>query len=227
MWPIQTSSSTDSLAFCSIASIDLGQDSGQLSAASGRISRRQPGGRCRPRRSAAGAAVEQRQRPDLTETASCLQALWASLVTYRNYSARPGRPRRTLRPQGDQRRTAAIRAGFEPRTNGRVLLPLVRYGEDLPASIVKLAHGGNPVTRWMAANVAVAQDPAGNLKPAKDKSTERIDGIIAIIMAIGAAWSPRRSPSPSTPCSLCERFFFGDCIDDRQRRRRSGPRRQP
>ena len=33
----------------------------------------------------------------------------------------------------------------------------------------KLAHGGNPVTRWMAANVAVAQDPAGNLKPAKDK----------------------------------------------------------
>ena len=34
----------------------------------------------------------------------------------------------------------------------------------------KLAHGGNPVTRWMAANVAVAQDPAGNLKPAKDKS---------------------------------------------------------
>jgi len=30
----------------------------------------------------------------------------------------------------------------------------------------KLAHGGNPVTRWMAANVAVAQDPAGNLKPA-------------------------------------------------------------
>ena len=32
----------------------------------------------------------------------------------------------------------------------------------------KLAHGGNPVTRWMAANVAVAQDPAGNLKPAKE-----------------------------------------------------------
>ena len=40
----------------------------------------------------------------------------------------------------------------------------------------------------MAANVAVAQDPAGNLKPAKDKSTERIDGIVAlIIIAIGRA----------------------------------------
>jgi phage terminase large subunit-like protein len=39
----------------------------------------------------------------------------------------------------------------------------------------------------MAANVAVAQDPAGNLKPAKHKSTERIDGILALIMAIGRA----------------------------------------
>jgi phage terminase large subunit-like protein len=54
----------------------------------------------------------------------------------------------------------------------------------------KLAHGGNPVTRWMAANVAVAQDPAGNLKPAKDKSTERIDGIVAAIMAIAARCRP-------------------------------------
>jgi phage terminase large subunit-like protein len=36
----------------------------------------------------------------------------------------------------------------------------------------------------MAANVAVAQDFAGNLKPAKDKSTERIDGIVATIMAM-------------------------------------------
>ena len=60
----------------------------------------------------------------------------------------------------------------------------------------KLAHGGNPVTRWMAANVAVAQDPAGNLKPAKDKSTERIDGIVALIMAIGRAMLPRRAAGP-------------------------------
>ena len=59
----------------------------------------------------------------------------------------------------------------------------------------KLAHGGNPVTRWMAANVAVAQDPAGNLKPAKDKSTERIDGIVAIIMALGRAMLPQEPES--------------------------------
>jgi phage terminase large subunit-like protein len=49
------------------------------------------------------------------------------------------------------------------------------------------------VTRWMAANVAVAQVPAGNLKPAKDKSTERIDGIVALIMAIGRAMLPQES----------------------------------
>jgi phage terminase large subunit-like protein len=57
-------------------------------------------------------------------------------------------------------------------------------------------HGGNPVTRWMAANVAVAQDPAGNLKPAKDKSTERIDGIVATIMAIGRAIVAQEEPQP-------------------------------
>ena len=33
----------------------------------------------------------------------------------------------------------------------------------------------DPMTHWIAANLGVAQDPAGNLKPARDKSTERID----------------------------------------------------
>ena len=46
-------------------------------------------------------------------------------------------------------------------------------------------------------NVAVAQDPAGNLKPAKDKSTERIDGIVALIMAIGRAMVAQEEPQPS------------------------------
>ena len=51
----------------------------------------------------------------------------------------------------------------------------------------KLAHRGNPVLRWMASNVAVSQDAAGNVKPAKDKSTERIDGITALVVAIERA----------------------------------------
>lgn len=51
----------------------------------------------------------------------------------------------------------------------------------------RLKHGGNPVLRWMASNMAVTMDPSGNIKPAKNKSTEKIDGIVAAIMAIGRA----------------------------------------
>jgi phage terminase large subunit-like protein len=50
-----------------------------------------------------------------------------------------------------------------------------------------LQHGGNPVLQWMAANVAIEQDAAGNIKPSKAKSTERIDGIVAAVMAVGRA----------------------------------------
>lgn len=58
--------------------------------------------------------------------------------------------------------------------------------KDLEALIVskRLRHGGNPVLRWMADNVSVKQDPAGNLKPDKAKSTGRIDGIVALAMAL-------------------------------------------
>jgi phage terminase large subunit-like protein len=45
-------------------------------------------------------------------------------------------------------------------------------------------HGGNPVLKWMAQNVVMRQDPAGNIKPDKEKSIERIDGIVAVIMAL-------------------------------------------
>jgi len=48
----------------------------------------------------------------------------------------------------------------------------------------RLNHGGNPMLRWMAGNVAVRQDPAGNLKPDKAESQGKIDGIVALIMAL-------------------------------------------
>ncbi len=51
----------------------------------------------------------------------------------------------------------------------------------------ELSHGGNPVMRWMASNVSVEQDGAGNLKPSKKKSREKIDGIVSLVMAIGRA----------------------------------------
>ena len=52
-----------------------------------------------------------------------------------------------------------------------------------------LQHGGNPVLRWMASNVTAKLDAAGNIKPDKEKSTEKIDGIVALVMALGSATS--------------------------------------
>ena len=49
----------------------------------------------------------------------------------------------------------------------------------------KIEHFGNPVLRWMLASTLVKTDPAGNIKPDKEKSTQKIDGIVAAIMALG------------------------------------------
>ena len=51
----------------------------------------------------------------------------------------------------------------------------------------KIAHGGHPVMRWMADNIFIRTDPAGNIKVDKEKSTEKIDGVIALIMALDRA----------------------------------------
>lgn len=51
----------------------------------------------------------------------------------------------------------------------------------------KLAHSGHPVLRWNIDNVTVRTDPAGNIKMDKAKSTEKIDGAIAMVMALDRA----------------------------------------
>lgn len=51
----------------------------------------------------------------------------------------------------------------------------------------RLAHSGNPVLTWMADNLVVDTDAAENIKPDKEHSIERIDGMVALIMAIGTA----------------------------------------
>jgi phage terminase large subunit-like protein len=78
-------------------------------------------------------------------------------------------------------------------------LNLVQYGQGFlslaapTAELERLAvsralwHGGHPVLRWNAANVTVRQDPAGNIKPDKERSSERIDGISALVNALGRA----------------------------------------
>jgi phage terminase large subunit-like protein len=50
-----------------------------------------------------------------------------------------------------------------------------------------IAHAGHPVLRWMMDNIFIRTDPAGNIKPDKQKSTEKIDGAVATIMALDRA----------------------------------------
>jgi len=51
----------------------------------------------------------------------------------------------------------------------------------------KLQHGTNPVLRWMVGNLSAEEDAAGNIKPSKKTSYEKIDGVVAMIMAIGCS----------------------------------------
>ena len=57
----------------------------------------------------------------------------------------------------------------------------------------KLAHGGHPVLRWNMDNAFVRTDPAGNLKIDKQKSTEKVDGAVALVMALDRAMKNQNS----------------------------------
>jgi len=48
----------------------------------------------------------------------------------------------------------------------------------------KIAHGNDPVLNWMADNLVTREDPAGNIKPDRKRSTEKIDGMVALVMAL-------------------------------------------
>lgn len=73
-----------------------------------------------------------------------------------------------------------VRPGFKTMAEPtKEMLRLVMEG--------KLRHGGHPVLRWMADNMVVKTDPAGNLKPDKEKSREKIDGMTALITALTLA----------------------------------------
>jgi phage terminase large subunit-like protein len=59
----------------------------------------------------------------------------------------------------------------------------------------RIAHGANPILRWNADNVVVEQDAAGNIKPSKKKSEQKIDGIVAAIMGLDRALRHRENKS--------------------------------
>ena len=82
--------------------------------------------------------------------------------------------------QGDGFTTIPIGMNFKDMSPGmKELYKLLLEG--------KMIHGGNPVLKWMAGNVVADVDAADNIKPNKQKSTEKIDGIVAWIMALDRA----------------------------------------
>ena len=62
----------------------------------------------------------------------------------------------------------------------------------------KVEHFGNPVLRLMLSSTVVKTDPAGNIKPDKEKSVQKIDGIVAAIMALGE-WMTAQANDESNP----------------------------
>ena len=71
--------------------------------------------------------------------------------------------------------------------------PAVEVLEDLLTE-KRLRHGMHPVLTWCASNVCIQSDPAGNRKPDKLRSTGRIDGAVALMMALNGAVSAAEEP---------------------------------
>ena len=85
---------------------------------------------------------------------------------------------------------------------GRAMSGPAKALENLLANL-KVRHNGHPVLSWCAGNAAIQEDRYGNIYPSKSKSTERIDGIVALCQGIGTWISSERTPD-STP----EIFFI-------------------
>ena len=83
-----------------------------------------------------------------------------------------------------------------------VKLPLEEFGQGfmsmspavqlLEAAVLdkRIHHGGHPILRWQISNVAIELDASANRKPSKKRATGHIDGVVALMMAMGAAARP-------------------------------------
>ena len=88
-------------------------------------------------------------------------------------------------------RLVEMGAHMEPftQTIGNYALPTKEFERIVALGIVD--HYDNPVARWMLSNVVVKEDVNGNKRPDKSKSAEKIDGIVAAIMALGQSLSDK------------------------------------
>jgi len=83
----------------------------------------------------------------------------------------------TTELQGDGLMVVETRQGFRSLSEPTKHLGALVAGRTF-------VHGGHPILRWMASNMVVRQDPNGNLAPDKAKAGERIDGMVALVMAL-------------------------------------------
>src|SRR5262245_7086027 len=77
-------------------------------------------------------------------------------------------------------RMIEVRQGYQSMSE-----PTKEMGRLIKAK--KFRHGANPVLRWMADNMVIRTDPAGNITPDKENSKRKIDGIVAMIVALALA----------------------------------------
>lgn len=79
--------------------------------------------------------------------------------------------------------------GFAMIETRQGFITMSEPSKDFEARMVsrRLRHGGNPVLAWCVGNAVIKKDPAGNIKPDKEKAKDKIDGVIAGIMACGRA----------------------------------------
>lgn len=75
----------------------------------------------------------------------------------------------------------------------------------------QIRHGGNKCLRWQASNLASKPDPAGNLKPDKEASADKIDGMVAMIMSLGLAL---RNPVVQSAYASHGVLYAGDLMEE-------------
>jgi phage terminase large subunit-like protein len=93
--------------------------------------------------------------------------------------------------QGNQLCTQLMDDGFEVFAFGQGFLSMAAPSKDFEERVISgdIQHGNNPVLNWMASNVSIKTDPAGNIKPTKPprEDAAKIDGIVSAVMCRGRA----------------------------------------
>ena len=86
-------------------------------------------------------------------------------------------------------------ANLDPFGQGFVSMSMPTKALEVEIVSKNIIHNNNPAMNWMLSNVALQEDAAGNIKPSKNKSKDKIDGIVALIMALGSYYSEDESTS--------------------------------